>query len=28
MPAEVLVEGGAHRLIRARGSFEQPLVPL
>lgn len=25
-PAEVLVQGGAHRLIRARGSFDTPLV--
>jgi diaminopimelate decarboxylase len=26
MPAEVLVDGGNHRVIRARGSFEQPFV--
>jgi diaminopimelate decarboxylase len=26
MPAEVLVDGGDHRVIRARGSFEQPFV--
>jgi len=28
MPAEVLVDSGVDRRIRARGSFEQPLVPL
>ena len=28
MPAEVLVDAGADRRIRARGSFEQPIVPL
>ena len=28
MPAEVLLEGGTPRLIRERGSFEHPIVPL
>ena len=28
MPAEALVDGGAARLVRARGTFEQPVVPL
>jgi len=28
MPAEVLVEQGAPRLIRGRGSFQHPIVPL
>ncbi|MHC4549811.1 MAG: type III PLP-dependent enzyme [Planctomycetota bacterium] len=28
MPAEVLIDAGAPRLVRERGSFEQPLVPL
>ncbi len=26
MPAEVLVRGGAHRCIRSRGNFDEPLV--
>ncbi len=28
MPAELLIDGGETRVIRARGSFEQPLTPL
>lgn len=28
MPAEVLVDGGEARLVRPRGTFAQPLVPL
>jgi len=28
MPAEVLADGGAARLVRPRGTFEQPLAPL
>lgn len=28
MPAEVLVDGGAARLVRPRGGFDQPIVPL
>jgi diaminopimelate decarboxylase len=28
MPAEVLVDGGRARAIRARGTFAQPITPL
>jgi len=28
MPAEVLVDGGRAQVIRARGTFEAPLVQL
>ena len=28
MPAEVMVDGGAARVIRPRGSFEQPIAGL
>lgn len=28
MPAEILVDGSAHELIRPRGTFEQPITPL